>query len=115
MKFLKTIYCAISYLLLGVHIFFLLFAISNKIFIGKVLYYGNSNNAGYEGYFNLLVIAEHCLAFLTMSWIAFTLLMVVTNNFNIQKLYTKIGISGLVITVIVFMADPFGIWQYLAG
>ncbi len=111
---INVVYRIACFLLFGIEMFFLIFLIGSKIFIGRVLYYGgvDQRNVGYESYFDLLMLLQNCLWVVLIFWVILTLNEILTVRFKIKKPYIKIGLLGFGLSIVYALVDPFGLIKY---
>jgi hypothetical protein len=116
MRAFKTLYNAISILLMTVQIGFLAILIYNKITIGRVLYYGNKDesNIGFEKYFKILQAFLYSSLILIIAWSLLTPLALFSNKKGLEKdkVDIYVGSAGFITAIILLIIDPFGIFKW---
>jgi len=116
MLFFKALYNLISFLLLTTQACFFSIMIYNKMTIGRILYFGNSDepNIGYEHYFNILVILLYASFSFMIIWALLTPLAVFSNKRspNKNKINIHTGILSFLLAIVLLFIDPFGIFKW---
>ncbi len=102
------------YLLITIELVFLIIAIQNKFFLGRIVYFGDKGDHYPDDhkYFNLLTDLEYSLWLLMFLWIILSLIIVVIKRIDLAKVYCKIGILGFILGILFFIIDPFGVIKY---
>ncbi len=115
MTFLKLVYRTVCYIPILIQIVFLILAIGSNFFLARVFYYGNGNTSNVEvQFFTLFETLYYSSIFSVILWVISTGFMImVGNQYSLDKTSSKIAILGCIVSVIVFCLDPFGIGKYL--
>ncbi len=82
MRYFKIFYTVTSFVLLLTQLLFLSILLYNKVKLGRVLYYGNSNeeNIGFEKYFITLQVLLYCTFILVIILGTLTAFAVISNR-----------------------------------
>ena len=108
----------VSSLLLLAQLLFLGMLIYNKVILGRVLYYGNTEepNNGFEKYFETLRFLLYSSFILVVIWGILTPVAVISNRrLEKDKINILIGLLGFVIAIILLLTDPFGIFKWFTS
>lgn len=108
----------VSSLLLLAQLLFLGMLIYNKVILGRVLYYGNTEepNNGFEKYFETLRFLLYSTFILVVIWGILTPVAVISNRrLEKDKINILIGVLGFVIAIILLLTDPFGIFKWFTS
>lgn len=108
----------VSSLLLLAQLLFLGMLIYNKVILGRVLYYGNTEepNNGFEKYFETLRFLLYSSFILVVIWGILTPVAVISNRrLEKDKINILIGVLGFVIAIILLLTDPFGIFKWFTS
>jgi hypothetical protein len=114
----KSFYILTSCLLLLVQLLFLCLLIYNKVHLGRVLYYGNSDepNTGFEKYFTILQVLLYSSFALIILWGILTPVAVISNRrLYKDKINISIGIIGFFLAIGLLLVDPFGIFKWFTS
>jgi hypothetical protein len=119
MRAFKNLYMLISYLLLAVQIGFLVILIYNKIFLDRVLYYGNDEDPATISlnYFYLLKFLLYATFSLMITWAILTPLAVISNKGSLAKDHINVvtGLLAFTGAIVLLIIDPMGIFKWFTG
>ena len=118
MRNFKILYTIICCLLLLTQLLLLSILLYNKVKLGRVLYYGNSDemNIGFEKYFITLEVLLYCTLILVIIWSMLTPFAVLSNRRLVKdKINIYFGLIGFVMAIILLLVDPFGIFNWFTA
>jgi hypothetical protein len=116
-KIINSAHIIACYSLASCALFFLIFAIYSKLFVGRVLYFGtfDQRNNDYNNYFQALNFVLGITFFLLPVWLLISAINIVINkkSYSLNKFPYIIGVIGFIISTTLLLTDPFGLIKYL--
>jgi hypothetical protein len=108
-KFLRLLYTAVTYSFYFAIFCLMIILFGSKLILGRFLYYGNSKiSVDDKKYLSILEFLETSILYISVFWIFLTLFVLISKELPIYRKLVKVGLMGIILSVIYFFVDPFG-------
>ncbi len=114
-KYFRVTYALLSYSLAALSATFIFSLLYSKVIIGRVLNFGvvDQRNSNHLDFLNMLSILHGFSWLFVMTWPFFAYIIIASAKYRENKFVTIVGSAGLLLILLMYFIDPFGIGKYL--
>jgi hypothetical protein len=108
------LYKVVSVLLVIIDLTMLLLMIASKLSRGRLLQYGERGSKNFDDQRYYWFIYYGALAMVILSFISsvIAVTLMIERKLEPKSVYNKIGVAGLMVSIIYLLLDPFGLSAY---